>query len=716
MATLFLHLGSEGRNIYFAPGAASQRGLIATNGHTQWLSFDRHSTLVSDRGFRYDKRVFLQAVQVLRQPNPQIQVVYQTSEVAEPTLSVSEGDGVDIQTVGDQVVVGGVVAEPTVFDVQLRVDGLTTHLSLHLFPRERVFMVALDAGSESSQMLIHSLGNEEQVQRHLIMDGLRRHFGIPEGEYDQEDEDAHLYLSRFYWNRQNEQAQGSHFCLPNATSPLLFITRRSDTNKALLPAVKVHFLSSLTHSRPWTVQKIYQSLLAKFLMEALYQIAEGHPNERVAVVVNLLVPNMLSQNDHAALSLAMNQFVQSPRFNELKPQGFDGYVEVRLVSESDASLLGFLEQKDRQQNGRYCVVDCGKGTTDISVVDVDTTKATAIARVGFLGAGNIINQAIFQEAVLHFVPLNEYHAKMEALLGLEPAKLWRLEKAVERLKRLIHPAAIQDAATIPDLEPDTLIQKIEGLAGIPTTYNMLNNAIDNLVTEVVKRVPDKIDIICLTGRAFLFAPLRERMIAALRKRTKHINFDAASAKEVCLLGTLATRKLDANRIGVPIAYDCTKGMGGPTLRERVSTCVQPCKGWFSLGKISSTRKIIEDWFNGERPVRNKEEVQPAQVAKVVDENEVMRGGTPIHCFGAGTRFRLGDVVYHADLPNEGEMRLFFDGAQFFVRTAESRYLLQKVMARASDQRFLAESLFPYGMQFDTHLITYGDPQINTQQS
>ena len=128
-------------------------------------------------------------------------------------------------------------------------------------------------------------------------------------------------------------------------------------------------------------------------------------------------------------------------------------------------------------------------------------------------------------------------------------------------------------------------------------------------------------------------------------------------------------------------------------------------------------KKYEKRLNGEEPIQKKEEVQSAHVAKVVDEDEVMRAGAPIHCFGSATRFRLGDVVYHADhLPNDGETRLFFDGAHFFIRTAESRYLLQKVMACPKDERFLADSLFPYGLQFDNQLISKGNPHINTQQS
>lgn len=720
MATLFFMLAGEGRNFFFSPEAVHQRGLVVTNAYTEWLRFDVESTLVSDRGYNYDTPVYLRTV---RKTDRQIQVAYQTTKVEMPDLSTPDS-GVTIIG-GNQVVISGNVTEPEIYDLQVTIDDKSALLSLNLFPEKSVYDVAIDAGSEASQLMIHRRGDESRCSRHPIVEGLKRHFQIPnEGPFDQEEDDNEvLYLSRFFWNRKNENRKNekgcqSHFGLPyDPASPFLFLSHRSLAEKELLPAVKVHYLSEILNRRPWSISKIYQAILAKFVFEAVYQIADGHPAGKIAVVVNLLVPNMLSQNDHSALAQEMNEFVQSKDFQNHKPKDLDAYVEVRLVSESDGSLLGILEGQSAQLEGRYAVIDMGKGTTDISVVDVNSARAVAVSRLGFIGAGNVVSNAVFQEAVLHFVPLSEYSKKLKELLSLEPAKLWRIEKAVDRLKRMNQRRELKVESTKPDLELDPLIEKIENLEAIPSTYQLVEQAMDRLVSEIAKCVPAKVDFICLTGRAFLFSPLRERVIKALKNRAKSISFDEYRAKEVCLQGILSPRRLETQRIGVPMAYDCRKGTAGPTLKERVREHVlSSCNSWFSLQRISSAWKNLRDRIDGNvSPIEEKPVQQSMEPQVVDDENLVMMTGVVMETFGTSTRFQLGNEVYFArDMQTDGKTRLFFDGSQYFVRTPESRYLLQKSMAKVNHPLFLAESLFPYALKFDRQLIFLGTPKIQTK--
>ena len=71
------------------------------------------------------------------------------------------------------------------------------------------------------------------------------------------------------------------------------------------------------------------------------------------------------------------------------------YIEYETISESDAAFMGYQQTHAdavNLSNGEIAlVIDCGKGTTDISMLLADDNENySSFFRTGFAGAGNVL--------------------------------------------------------------------------------------------------------------------------------------------------------------------------------------------------------------------------------------------------------------------------------------------------------------------------------------
>lgn len=136
-----------------------------------------------------------------------------------------------------------------------------------------------------------------------------------------------------------------------------------------------------------------QQYVYKRLLESIIKSYVKSLKQRQYLRFTLLVPNIYDIKQVAGLQ----RMVRGLLVNE-----FQG-VEVGVISESDAAFLGTLGRLEVQPGHYYIIVDCGKGTTDFSVVEVDSqTQCKTTYRNGFAGAGNLITFA-FMESLLHFL-------------------------------------------------------------------------------------------------------------------------------------------------------------------------------------------------------------------------------------------------------------------------------------------------------------------------
>jgi hypothetical protein len=136
-----------------------------------------------------------------------------------------------------------------------------------------------------------------------------------------------------------------------------------------------------------------QNFVYKKLLESVIKSYVRSFKQRQYIRFTLLVPNIYNVKQ-------VNDLQRTVR--ELLVSDFKG-VEVGVISESDAAFLGALGRLHVQPNHYYIIVDCGKGTTDFSVVEVDAqTQCKTTYRNGFAGAGNLITFS-FLESLLHFL-------------------------------------------------------------------------------------------------------------------------------------------------------------------------------------------------------------------------------------------------------------------------------------------------------------------------
>ena len=74
-------------------------------------------------------------------------------------------------------------------------------------------------------------------------------------------------------------------------------------------------------------------------------------------------------------------------------------VELRAISESDASMIGYINSLPASQQiqpGNYLIMDAGKGTLDFSFMEVQTKETPYVnrSRAGIVGAGNAVTYGL----------------------------------------------------------------------------------------------------------------------------------------------------------------------------------------------------------------------------------------------------------------------------------------------------------------------------------
>lgn len=154
---------------------------------------------------------------------------------------------------------------------------------------------------------------------------------------------------------------------------------------------------------------IYRIALNKFL-HTLFKVtrAKVSPNYHPYFHLTLLVPNVYRQE---LISKLMKWLAEDWQTTLYKTYKFSG-LEVQVMSESDATFLGMLSQKDLLNpkfQDKYLIIDCGKGTTDLSIIRVDkegnnplNITYSSIYRDGIVGGGNLITYGFIETILATF--------------------------------------------------------------------------------------------------------------------------------------------------------------------------------------------------------------------------------------------------------------------------------------------------------------------------
>lgn len=635
------------------------------------------------------------------------------------------------------------------FSVEIIYKNLTGHIIVVCMPAKYIYDVVLDFGSEASQMLVQSRDSASSKDALNLFASCFQHFYGNEAKnnetFDQQDEDTHLFRSIFFARIENNNNIDQINETPGKNDPLLnFITERNSKNKGVkIPNVKISYLADLSHGLKMEIY--HRGIVLRFIHEALASIYDLEKNSTknssnsYGIRLTLLVPNVMGQHDVSSFISDIQQNVSSKSFLSSIPEGMNiEMIDVRSCSESDASLLHWIAKKDRDakkvETGKYLIIDIGKGTTDFSIVEVlSSSVVKSLFRSGFVGAGNVISYAVFENSIIHLFGVKDRTKAIQKLLTAEPAMLYRLEGVIEGIKRstVINTAKLE-RLNADELSVETIIEKIKNAGALPDDFCIIEDSINKLWIEIFNRVHRlEYDHVILSGRAFNYEPLREMFVQLLNKSGKTVEYNSKDAKGGCLHGPLTSISVSKymNIVGIPEVVDASlvqsedkaiieikeslkKKEVRNSLDEKIKKFKEIAEKWSSLNNIFSTFQEEQaendtDFSilgNAKEQFLSKNNQQPENLKLELPskENNVITTGLSIPSFGQNTRIIISGKCYKPSndytMEDKTKYDIYFDGAEFYLRTKTHSWLLNKDLAYSDDNDLLFESLFPYSLR------------------
>jgi hypothetical protein len=235
------------------------------------------------------------------------------------------------------------------------------------------------------------------------------------------------------------------------------------------------------------------------------------------------------------------------------------FIEYETISESDAAFMGYQQTHaaDVQlTNGEMAlVIDCGKGTTDISILLADDNENySSFFRTGFAGAGNVLSYGFAEDLLtlaLRTIPCsNDISVKdfinkhiLDQNLTVDVLNFIQLLENQKKKYKNLAPVSINEFAQLTEQsqstersignlykDQSTLLQyaeailkdrsirwddEITGLIGKATDciVHCIVASIKDVITKDIKK---RIKSVMLSGRAFYFDDLKIKLGEALK--------------------------------------------------------------------------------------------------------------------------------------------------------------------------------------------------------
>ena len=464
----------------------------------------------------------------------------------------------------------------------------------HLIPRDVYYEIALDFGSEASQMKINYPNGDRRTPSSIpILEKAKNQLPEYEAYKNLESSEFHqnvpdkknLFQSLFYIERRDSEDKLGH---PVFLSKI----KEDDKYSELMPSLKIALLDN-TDTRGFLTY--YRMVINNFLRTAIAAILEREGNlpNHVGLLINLLVPNVMNiGNVNKLIDQILSGFCY---LQDEKPELYGKFhLEIIPISESDASFAGYFEANKGlpfiQPDKNYLIIDGGKGTMDFSIIKIkDRNKYESLYRNGFIGSGNAITYAIFDHlcAIIKGSPKNDVRKELmqDILFNSENDQVGKkkLLEVLEKIKKAYENTSSQEIEKNCDklndlfrgqylkeltagglaakLEEEELTGSFGDKYGIihATCYNICSSLSYNLMRnnistpELNKIQPTGADIffdeVILAGRTFMFKMLKEELKRVLKEEwhfTKEIKYDPQEAKEACLNGALAWNFVNCN--------------------------------------------------------------------------------------------------------------------------------------------------------------------------
>jgi hypothetical protein len=329
--------------------------------------------------------------------------------------------------------------------VTLEVDGshYSARFSFAIVHSKECHRVVIDFGSEASQIGYKNCNVNSDVIKYDILSNIMH--TLPGGTtswqhsdfLNNEPDDKFLYRSFYAIKKNITEDDKDNFLFRFNNDPMedairLFITRKevAAINQApgqsfkdkyvIIPNLKLGIENVSLHltfnNRPedYNISTHKAELISAILLRLLRLMINTKSDFRKGgLIVTLLVPNLYTQSDIFSLLNELSKQTGKMIASLGIPEGAL-HVEYETISESDAAFMGYQLSNSGNlsfNNGDISlIIDCGKGTTDISMVLADGNENfSSFFRTGFAGAGNVLTYGFIEDfltLVLKAIPGN----------------------------------------------------------------------------------------------------------------------------------------------------------------------------------------------------------------------------------------------------------------------------------------------------------------------
>lgn len=432
------------------------------------------------------------------------------------------------------------------FDVKDTSRNEYADIHISVAPKECIWDVVLDYGSEASQLLVsqrsqnitvnnlctlfdefYMVHNNGDIPKKDNSDDERRH-------YIQFDPDNGCYYkSLFYIKRKFDQGHTIDVTrplgMPQDDITLLNLYRNQATEKAdymIVPNLKVanhggvqlpniNFGGNYITAPQIGDRAVYRKIVNAFMQIAIKRTRIGDDAPRFLNII-LLVPNTYRQDEVTTVLAHLASDIKTISSNESEVNG----VEVSSISESDASFVGVKQCMSNNNAlintaGKYLIMDAGKGTLDFSVIEDNLNsnghRYNSTFRSGIIGAGNAISYSVLLAILNHIFLADATLAKNKTLRegmiaqfinskilvdNADLAEVTNLMLYVEKYKRLYNTGQLSNSGSTIPITASTLdITALNNLIEIMCENNILvsdesyiNNMIDNICFAVSNKL------------------------------------------------------------------------------------------------------------------------------------------------------------------------------------------------------------------------------------
>src|SRR5882724_10152676 len=309
-----------------------------------------------------------------------------------------------------------------------------------IVPSNQCQRVVIDFGSEASKVGYKSCGPQSAVVQYDILENIISQLNIADKTKTWRREDFlnnetgqfSLYRSFYAVKKLITKEARENFPF-NFTNDLmndevrLFIARQEvgateflfRQQHEIIPNLKLGIEKSLqlsigSQTEDYSIRSHKKELISAVLLRLLRLMISTKPDfQQGGIIVTLLVPNIYTQHDVFEMLNELRVRTAS-LLRSLNIFSDKLYIEYETISESDAAFMGYQQTHSSEINlinGEIAlVIDCGKGTTDISMLLADDNENySSFFRTGFAGAGNVLSYGFtedFLTLVLRAIPGN----------------------------------------------------------------------------------------------------------------------------------------------------------------------------------------------------------------------------------------------------------------------------------------------------------------------